>query len=67
MLQNIVLGKGASIKEVSSDVEVGRKQKFEIWGDFQGLSGVSRGGKVVKNHEKLEDVFYGWSLMLVQQ
>ena len=32
------IGKGASIKEVFSDVEVGRKQKFEIWGDFQDLS-----------------------------
>ena len=36
--------------------------KLEFWGDFQGVFGETRGGRVVKNHEKWGDVFYGWSL-----
>ena len=36
--------------------------KLEFWGDFQGVFGEIRGGRVVKNHEKWGDVFYGWSL-----
>ena len=26
--------------------------KMEFWGDFQGLSGETKGGRGVKNHEK---------------
>ena len=39
--------------------------KLEFWGDFQGVFGETRGGRVVKNHEKWGDVFYGWSLIKV--
>ena len=38
-----------------------------IWGDFQGLSGMTRGGRGVKNLENLGDVIYGWSLMKSDQ
>ena len=38
---------------------------MEFWGDFQGVFGETRGGRVVKNHEKWGDVFYGWSLKLI--
>ena len=34
-----------------------------VWGDFQGLTGETGGGRGVKNFEKWGDVFYGWSLM----
>ena len=33
-----------------------------IWGDFQGLTGATGGGRVVKNRGKWGDVVYGWSL-----
>ena len=37
-------------------------QKLVIWGDFQGIIGVTRGGRGVKNFENWGDVIYGWSL-----
>ena len=33
-----------------------------IWGDFQGLTGVTGGGRGVKKSENWGDVIYGWSL-----
>ena len=33
-----------------------------IWGDFQGLTGVTGGGRGVKKLENWGDVIYGWSL-----
>ena len=33
-----------------------------IWGDFQGLTGVTGGGREFKKFEKWVDVIYGWSL-----
>ena len=33
-----------------------------IWGDFQGITGVKRGERVVKKMENWGDVIYGWSL-----
>ena len=33
-----------------------------LWGNFQGLTGETRGGRGLKNSEKRGDVFYGWSL-----
>ena len=35
---------------------------MEIWGDFQGLTGVTRGGRGVKKLGNWGDVIYGWSL-----
>ena len=35
-----------------------------IWGDFQGLNGVTRGGRGVKKLENWGDVIYGWSLKI---
>ena len=35
---------------------------MEIWGDFQGITGVTRGGRGVKKLENWGDVIYGWSL-----
>ena len=35
-----------------------------IWGDFQGVIGVTRGGRGVKKDEIWGDVIYGWSLSL---
>ena len=35
-------------------------QKTGIWGDFQGITGVTRGGRGVKKLEKWGDVIYGW-------
>ena len=35
-----------------------------FWGDYQGLTGATGGGRVVKNREKWGDVVYGWSLRL---
>ena len=32
-----------------------------IWGDFQGITGVTRGGRGVKKLENWGDVIYGWS------
>ena len=37
-------------------------QKMAIWGDFQGLIGVTGGGRGVKKLENWGDVIYGWSL-----
>ena len=34
-----------------------------IWGDFQGLTGVTGGGRGVKKLENRGDVIYGWSLI----
>ena len=34
-----------------------------IWGDLQGLTGVTRGGRGVKKLENWGDVIYGWSLV----
>ena len=34
-----------------------------IWGDFQGLTGVTGGGRGVKKLENWGDIIYGWSLM----
>ena len=34
-----------------------------IWGDFQGLTGVTREGKGVKKFGNLGDVIYGWSFI----
>ena len=34
-------------------------QKVAIWGDFQGITGVTRGGRGVKKLEKWGDVIYG--------
>ena len=39
-------------------------KKTAIWGDFQGLTGVTRGGRGVKFLENWGDVIYGWSLSL---
>ena len=33
-----------------------------IWGDFQGLTEATGGGRGVKKRENLGDVVYGWSL-----
>ena len=33
-------------------------QKLAIWGDFQGISGVTRGGRGVKKFENWGDVIY---------
>ena len=33
-----------------------------IWGDFQGITGVTRGGRGVKKLENWGDVIYRWSL-----
>ena len=33
-----------------------------IWGDFQGLTRVTRGGRGLKELENWGDVIYGWSL-----
>ena len=42
----------------------GRKgvQKMAIWGEFQGLTGETRGGIGVKKLENCVDVIHGWSL-----
>ena len=32
-----------------------------IWGDFQGLTEATGGGRGVKKRENLGDVVYGWS------
>ena len=34
-----------------------------IWGDFQGLTEATGGGRGVKNGENRGDVVYGWSLI----
>ena len=33
--------------------------KMAIWGDFQGLNGVTRGGRGVEKLENWGDVIYG--------
>ena len=35
---------------------------MKIWGDFQGITGVTRGGRGVQKLENWGDVIYGWSL-----
>ena len=35
-----------------------------IWGGFQGLTGVTGGGRGVKKLKNWGDVIYGWSLLL---
>ena len=40
----------------------GGVEKRVLWGDFQGLIGVTGGGRGVKNSENWGDVIYGWSL-----
>ena len=37
-------------------------QRMAIWGDFQGLTGVTGGGRGVKKLENWDDVIYGWSV-----
>ena len=37
-----------------------------IWGDFQGIIGVTRGGRGIKKLEKWGDVIYGWSLRVMR-
>ena len=41
--------------------EGGGVQKLAIWGDFQGITGVTRGGRGVQKLENWDDVIYGWS------
>ena len=36
-----------------------------IWGDFQGITGVTRGGRGVKKLENWGDVIYGCPLTLI--
>ena len=33
-----------------------------FWGDIQGLTVETGGGRIVRNQEKWEDVLYGWTL-----
>ena len=40
---------------------------MKIWGDFQGLTGVTGGGRGVKKLENWGDVIYGWSLTLMNE
>ena len=44
-----ILSKGPSIKDVSSEGEGGGYKKWHFGGDFQGLIGETRGGRVLKN------------------
>ena len=41
----------------------GGVQKMALWGDFQGITRVTRGGSRVINYKNWGDVIYGWSLM----
>ena len=43
--------KGSSINDVTSEGKGGGVQKLVIWGDFQGITGVTRGGRGVKNFQ----------------
>ena len=36
-----------------------------IWGNFQGITEVTGGGRGVKKLENLDDIIYGWSLRQV--
>ena len=38
----------------------GRVQKMAIWGDFQGITGVTRERMGFKKLQHWVDVFYGW-------
>ena len=51
--------KGSSINDVTSEGMGGGVQKLVIWGDFQGMTGVTRGGRGVKKLENWGDVIYG--------
>ena len=38
--------------------------KLAIWDDFQGITGLTRGGRGQKL-ENWDDVIYGWSLIMI--
>ena len=38
-----------------------------IWGDFQGLTEATGGGRGVKKFENWGDVVYGWSLRVISR